>query len=284
MKNILLPTDFSEIAFNAMEYAVQLFKDEDCTFHLLNTFSPPSYNMATMADGNPALTIEDNSREYSENRLLEIEKKLKKKFNNPKHTFKRTAALNFLVSEIRDMVKQQNIDLIVMGTKGATGAREVFLGTSTMYTIKRENCAVIVVPEIFTYEKQKNILFPPDYMFSLENKYLPLLRSICTQHKSRLSILNVSSGKPLQSPQITRIDQLEDFFKHNNHIFMEEENMDISEAIEQFQIKHKIDFLAMIHNKHSFFENLFFKPVIKQIVYRTNIPFMVIPSIALMND
>lgn len=277
MKNILLPTDFSLNAFNAIEYAVQLFKDEECTFHLLNTFTPAGYNMATMTDGIPTMNIEENARKNSENRLLDIEKKLKEKFNNPKHTFERSATFNLLVNEIETVVEKRNIDLIVMGTQGATGAKEVFLGSNTMYTIKKVDCAVIAVPEKFTYQEPKDILFPTDYKFSMENKYLPLLRSICTKHKSRLSILNVYFGKPLKAPQVTTKEQLGNFFKHNAHLFLEEENMDITEAIEKFQIRHKIDFLVMVNNKHSFFENLFFKPIIKQMVHHTNVPFMVIP-------
>ncbi|NNJ82520.1 MAG: universal stress protein, partial [Flavobacteriaceae bacterium] len=53
---------------------------------------------------------------------------------------------------------------------------------------------------------------------------------------------------------------------------------DVQGAIEKFQVKHKINLLVMIHNRHNFFENLLFKPVINEIAYHTNIPFLVIPS------
>ncbi|HLV93067.1 MAG TPA: hypothetical protein VKX34_08095, partial [Aequorivita sp.] len=70
-----------------------------------------------------------------------------------------------------------------------------------------------------------------------------------------------------------------EFLKDNNHLFLTTEYVDLVEAVEQFQIKHKVNFLVMIQNKHSFFENLMFKPVIKQLVYHTNVPFMVIPPV-----
>ncbi len=44
MKKILLPTDFSENALNAIDYALQLFKDEKCAFFILNTYTPMIYN------------------------------------------------------------------------------------------------------------------------------------------------------------------------------------------------------------------------------------------------
>lgn len=284
MKNILLPTDFSLNAFNAMKYAVQLFKDEECTFHLLNTFTPLAYNVATFADGYSTMLIEEITRQNSENGLLDIEKKLKKKFNNPKHTFERLASFNLLVNEIKSVVKERNIDLIVMGTKGATGAQEVFLGTNTMFTIKKVDCAVIAVPENFTYKEPKEVLFPTDFKFSMENKYLKLLKSICTSHLARLNILNIYFGVPLDSSQEKIKDQFEKLFKESAHIFHTQDYVDLTEAVVQFQIKHKINFLVMVQNKHSFFENLMFKPVIKQMVYHTNVPFMVIPSVELMKS
>ena len=284
MKNILLPTDFSQNASNAIDYAVQLLKDEDCTFHLLNTFTPVAYNVATLADSYSTMMIEEITRKNSESGLLEIEKKLKTRFKNPRHTFQILSSFNLLISEITAVVKERNIDLIVMGTKGATGAKEVFLGTNTMYTIKKVNCAVIAVPEEFAYEDPKEILFPTDFKFSMENKYLKLLKSICTNHISRLNILNIYFGVSLDPAQERIKDQLEELFKDNAHLFHTAEYVDLVETVAQFQIKHKVNFLVMIQNKHSFFENLMFKPVIKQMVYHTNVPFMVIPSIELMKS
>lgn len=284
MKNILLPTDFSDNAFNAIEYAVQLFKDDNCTFHLLNTFTPKAYNMSAFADGHSILMLEEVTREISEDGLLDIEKKLKKKFKNPKHTFERLASFNLLTDAIIAVIEKRNIDVIVMGTKGATGAKEVFLGTNTMFTIRKVNCPLIAVPEDFSFKNPKEILFPTDFKFSIKNENLNLLKSICTLHSAQLNILNISVGQPLSKDQEKVKNQFEDLFKDNPHVFHTTEDVDLAEAVEQFQIKQNSKFLVMIQNKHSFFENLLFKPVIKQMVYHTNVPFMVIPSVELMKD
>ncbi|HLW31594.1 MAG TPA: universal stress protein [Aequorivita sp.] len=284
MKNILLPTDFSENAYNALEYAVQLFENEDCIFHLLNTYTPVVYDIPPFADGNATLMLEEITRKNSENGLNEVEKKLKEKFNNPKQVFEQHSALNLFVSEVKALVKERKIDLIVMGTKGATGAKEIFLGTNTMHTIKNVNCAVIAVPESFSLEKPQEILFPTDFRFSLKNKYFPLLRSLCTYNMARLNILNIYYGEPLVPAQEKMKDALDSYFKNNAHLFHITENLDVIEAVDEFQIRHKINFLVMVQNKHSFFENILFKPVIKQLVFHTNVPFMVIPSQERLKD
>ena len=48
MKKILLPTDFSDNAWNAIVYALKLYKNQKCKFVLLNTYTPMIYNIDYM--------------------------------------------------------------------------------------------------------------------------------------------------------------------------------------------------------------------------------------------
>jgi nucleotide-binding universal stress UspA family protein len=165
-----------------------------------------------------------------------------------------------------------------MGTQGATGAKEVFLGTHTMFTIKKVKCPVIAVPSGFKYEKPKEILFATDYRFYLLNKYFTFLKELCNAHDSKLNLLYAYLNKPLDANQLKTKSYLDDFFKEISHLFHVADMSDIPEAIKKFQETRKINLLVMIHNQHTFFENLLFKPVINKMVYHTNVPFMVIPS------
>jgi nucleotide-binding universal stress UspA family protein len=278
MKRILLPTDFSENAFNAINYALQLFAEDVCTFYLLNTYTPVAGNIGMMVDSYSALQLEQITRAGSERGLDLIEEKLLTRYANPKHTFKKLSAFNLLVSEIVACVKEYDIDLIIMGTQGATGAKEIFLGTHTMFTIKKVKCPVIAVPSGFKYEVPKEILFATDYRFVTSNKHLALLKELCVTNHSKLNILNAYYNVPLDEVQKKNKDYLDDFFKEISHLFHITEGSDIPEAVTKFQETRKINLLVMIHNKHSFFENLLFKPVINEMVYHTNVPFLVIPS------
>lgn len=282
MKKILLPTDFSANAYNAIEYALQLFKDEECIFYLLHAFAPGSYIISSVDDGPSNMVIEDVARRNAEEQLQEIKSKIDAEHAYPKHTLEVIISFSSLMSEMKSIVIERGIDLIVMGTQGATGAKEVFLGTNTMDAIRKVKIALIAVPEGFTYQKPQEILFTTDLKFSMENKYLPLLRWIGTKHIARINALNIYTGRSLEPYQEEVKNQLATYFKDNSYLFHELEYMSVTEAVEHFQIKHKADFLVMINNKHTYFENLLFKPVIKEIVYHTSIPFMVIPSVELM--
>ena len=278
MKRILLPTDFSENAANAISYAVQLFKEEECIFYLLNTYTPAAYHTGMMVDSYSALQLEDITRKNSLKGLDRIEKELIKEYNNPKHKFEKLSSFNLLVSEITSAIETYSLDLIIMGTQGATGAKEVFLGTHTMYTIKKAKCPVIAVPSGFTFHTPKEILFATDFRFHTTNKYLHILKDICELHVSRLNILNAYYGVPLDADQNITKDYLDEYFKDNAHLLHMSIGIDVVEAVEAFQVRSKINFLVMIHNKHSFFENLLFKPVINDFVFHTKVPFLVIPS------
>lgn len=279
MKRILLPTDFSENAYNAIEYALHFYKNEDCEFVLLHAYTPVIVSAGNVIDSFSALKLQQLAQANAEKRLEALIEKIRKEFSNKYHTFTPYASFNMLIVEMQNVVEEYNIDLVIMGTKGATGAKEIFLGTHTMYAIKKMKCPVIAVPSNFEYEAPKEILFPTDYKVEKKNKYLAMLREICTKHISRLHILNAYYGTPLTEAQLDIKAFLDAYFIDNAHLFHIAEGTDVVGAVEQFQIKAKINFLVMIHNKHNFLENMLFKPVINQIVYHTNVPFLVIPSI-----
>lgn len=278
MKRILLPTDFSENAYNAISYAVQFYKDVECAFYILHTYTPATISSGNVLDSYSALKIYEIEKEAANSNLKALEETIDKEWHNSKHTFTSTSAFNLLIPELIDFISKNAIDIVVMGSKGATGAKEVFLGSQTMYAIKKLKCPVIAVPSNFKFETPKNILFPTDYKLEKSNRYLDLIRDVCKEHSSTLHFLNAYYHLPLEEEQKRMKVFLDAFFIDNAHEFHIGEDQDLIEVIKTFEIENKINFLVMIHNKHSFFENLLFTPVINKMVYHTNVPFLVIPS------
>ena len=79
MKKIILPTDFSENAFNAICYAVQLFKEETCTFYLVNTYTPAIYQTEYLLQSPGQIGLGDIYQSESLNNLEALKKELKTK-------------------------------------------------------------------------------------------------------------------------------------------------------------------------------------------------------------
>ncbi|MDX5583391.1 MAG: universal stress protein [Aureibaculum sp.] len=279
MKRILLPTDFSDNAQNAINYALNLYKDESCTFYLLNTYTPIIYSYDYQMNAGGYLgEIADVVRDNSIRKLNEIEKNIKEKFNNPKHHFEIVSSFNLLTDEIKDKLEQFSIDLIVMGTKGATGTKEILFGSNTIHIIQKVKCPVLAIPDGHFFEEPKEILFPTDYKIDYSTKQLKSLNTIATLFDSRVHVLNVSHGIDLTEIETKNKEKLDNLLLGVKHASYRVEDQDIPQAINEFQKSTYVQLLMMVNNKHSFFENLFFKPIIKQIGFHLNIPFLVIPS------
>lgn len=278
MKRILLPTDFSNNSWSAIKYALQLFKNETCTFYLLNTYTPAIYHVEYVLIEPAQFGIYDAVKENSLRQLDEFENRIKKEFNNPKHSVETIAAFNTLVSEIKEVVEKNKIDYVVMGTKGATGAKEILFGTNTVHVFKNVKCPVLAIPDGFDFEAPHEVLFPTDYKIDYKNKHIRPIIDILAFYNSRVNILHATYGYELSEKQETNRKKLETIFKKTTQLFHNVSGQTVAEAIDKFQLRAKVNLLVMINNKHSFFENLFFKNTISQIGFHLNIPFLVIPA------
>ena len=165
-----------------------------------------------------------------------------------------------------------------MGTKGSSGAREVLFGSNTIHVINKVKCPVLAIPDGYFFEKPAEILFPTDYKVDYTQKQLDVLKLIANRYKSRVHILNVSHGSDLTETENKNKKKLEKLLAEQQHVSYRVDDQEIPQAINEFQGTTYVQLLMMINNKHSFFENLFFKPVINQIGFHLTVPFLVIPS------
>jgi nucleotide-binding universal stress UspA family protein len=279
MKKILLPTDFSDNALNAINYALQLFKGDKCTFYLLNTYTPVIYSYDyQMSTAGYLGEVVDVVKKNSTDKLDKLKNQLNKKYKNENHKLVTISSFNLLTDEIKDLIDTYNLDLIVMGTKGASGAKEILFGSNTIHVIKKSKCPVFAVPDGYFFEKPMEILFPTDYKIDYTEKQLNILKTIANLYKSRVHILNVSHGRDLNEKENRNKEKLEKLLSKVKHASYRVDDQEIPNAINEFQKTTYVHLLMMINNKHSFFENLFFKPVIHQIGFHLTVPFLVIPS------
>lgn len=278
MTRILLPTDFSDNSFEAIRYALLVYKDVECTFYLMHTYTPAIYHTDYLIGSPGQIGLGDVLQESSMTQLKKLKNRLESQYKNEKHTIMVHSAFNTLLGEISDMVAAEDIDLIVMGTKGATGAKEILFGTHTVHVIKKAKCPVIAVPPKFTYEPPKEILFPTDFEIEYEEKKFEQLQEIAQQHKSRINVMHVRTGYDLNSRQEKQKEQLEKLLG-NTSLFHNVADNGIIAAVNDFQIKTPINLLVMVQNKHTFLERLFIEPVIKKIGFHVTVPFMVLPQL-----
>lgn len=278
MKRILLPTDFSDNSYEAIRYALRIFKDVKCKFYLLHTYTPPVYQTEYLLGSPGHIGLGDVMHETSETQLENLKTRLEKEFKNPDHTFMVHTAFNTLVNEVIETIESEAIDVVVMGTQGATGAQEILFGTNTVHVIKKAKCPVIAVPPNYEYEAPRIILFPTDYEIKFREKELEPLLTLVDRHRSEVNVIHVSTGYDLTPDQKEHKRGFEELLGSNG-LFHDLPNNNIIDAINGFQVKEKVNLLVMVQNKHTFLERLFIEPVIKKIGFHILTPFMVIPQL-----
>jgi len=276
MKKILVPTDFSDNAWNAIVYALEFFKNEECEFYILHTYTPTFYRADYMIGGPMVSAIPDVGVEIAQAGLDKTLVEIKLKFKNPKHKFKTLSAFNVLTDEIREVVDQKNIDFVVMGTQGAAGAKEIFLGTHTVHVIRKSKIPVLVIPKKYKYQEIKSILFPTDYTTPYVQEDLNYIMDVAKMHNAKLTILNVKDDYSPTDSQIANRKSLEVYFGTLDYVVNQVKGKLMPDAIHEFIAQHNIGLLAMMNRKHSFLERLLIKPNVDSIGYHTKIPFLVI--------
>ena len=161
MKEILLPTDFSDYALNAIFSALKLQRETPCNFTLLHVYEPDTRNIASRQNATRSGMIYDAMHKDALNKLDETLAMIAKVSDYAQHTFSVRAEPGDLATVINELVPKHDLDLIVMGTKGASGAKLVFLGSNTVRVLKKiRNCPILVIPKKFNFQSLTKIVFP----------------------------------------------------------------------------------------------------------------------------
>ncbi|WP_242158928.1 universal stress protein [Aestuariivivens sediminis] len=274
-RKILLPTDFSDNAWNAIIYALKLFKHEFCTFYLLNsTF----IQISTLSYFSNKLlkSIEQDALKS----LMDLEELAESTNANCNHDFQIILSQENLNTALKKAILEWDIDLVIMGTKGATGAREVFFGSNTIHVINNlKNCPVLIVPETYDFLVPVQIAFPTDYNRFYSDKELRPIKLLADLYDAKIRIMHINAEENLNDIQEYNLNKLKQYLDHYDYSFhwmpkYGNKEMEINDFIRELDI----NILAMVNYKHNFMEKITHEPVIKKIGYHCKIPFMVIPE------
>ena len=277
MKNILIPTDFSDNAWNALKYALELFKKSTCTFHITHINPIMSYTGARTSMLASPEVFEVPILKESREKLKKLLKEIERFPINTKHTFKTLAVQEFFTDSIKKQVKEKNIDLIVMGTKGASGLKEMTMGSNTGDVMTKVKCPLLAVPENSIYHRPKEITFPTSYHISYDIKVLDDLKEIAILNHSAIRFLHISTkGEILNEEQLKNQTFLNDYFSEVEHTFHEVTGQKLEAAVQSFTEESAIDMIAMVAKNLNFLQRILFRPAVEKISYHTDIPFLVL--------
>ena len=276
MKNVLIPTDFSENSWRAICYGMSFLKDKECKFYLLHVLAHHQYihgdNMY-----NSALAVKSIATNEHIQMMEALVTRIKNQFLNSKHTIETVFETTFFVDGIRKQIEEHEVDLIIMGTKGATGLKELTVGSNTGDVITKVKCPVLVVPEDANYSTIKEIVFPTDYNIYYKSRIIDTITEVVNSYRATLHVLHVAKKeKELTELQLKNKDYLDDSLEDIKHSFHFLSHENIEQAVQSFVENREIDLITMVAKNLNFFQRILFRPLVEKITYHTKIPFLIL--------
>lgn len=280
MKKILVPTDFSDNAWNAIFTALKLHIDIACTFYLLHAYEPNTLNILNSKGQRRLGVIYDSLAEYSKQELNKILAYLEKNHQHPKHIFEAISISDPLDKAVEQLIAQKDIDLVCMGTQGATGAKQIFLGSNTVRVLKKiKNCPVLVIPSEHDFKSLKSLAFPTDFSKKYEKHQIIPLTDLVSFWNAHIQIVHVAIEFEMNAQQLKNQKVLKEQLNGFDIMFY---NIDfesnIAHTLEKFLNDTQVDMIALIRYQHSFWEKIIGEPVVKKMTFHTKVPLLVLPE------
>lgn len=271
MKTLIVPTDFSPAAANAMKFAVDMATNINASVMLFHVYQVP----VSMSDVPIVMVSAEELRRSSETKLQELKYDLKHT-NGGKIKIYTEARMGDVSDELEDVCKHIQPFAVIMGTNGASSVERILFGSTTLTAIRHLTCPVIVVPPGKEYGNGiRKIGFACDFEKVIESTPVKFLKTIVKEFGAELHVLNVDHENKHFKPEtpeesILLHTLLEDLNPRYHFI----DNADIEDGINDFVDNNNIDLLITIPKKHRLLDSLFKNSSTKQLVTQSHVPVM----------
>jgi len=274
MKRILFPTDFSEAAKSAFIYAVKFANILDAEIIVLHVYDLPIVDTPAMPETTQEVfdIIELHQFESFREELPELHKIAEQ--HNLGHIKLRNVLLyGDLVYNINKVCEDEQIEMIIMGTKGATGLKETFLGSTTASVIANSKVPVLGIPADADYQRINSIAFTTQYK-DKDNDALLKAIEISKIFKAKLICLYIMNDDDPEDIE-ERVNEWKIYYRDENIDFYNINGDHIEQTIIDFIDNQKVDMLVMRTHKRGFFEGLFHRSLTKKMAYHTKVPLLI---------
>ncbi len=278
MKNILVPTDFSNDAYNALFYITQLLKDTHCTFHILNCYDEKTKVLPKKGGEPNEKELPYALRVDSKEGLVKTKHRIVLDTGHEKHSFESISKKGDLIKTVAKLVKELQIDLVVMGNKGITGAKDIFMGSNTTRVIHSGlACPLLTIPKEIDFKIPKNLALVTDYKNCISAEQMAAIMEIIGISGATIRVMHINEKESLDKFETSNMNTLTKYLEKVDHSFHWMPKFSSkTEAIQLFLEELEIDMLVMFHSEHSLMDKIFREPVIKKITFDIELPFLVI--------
>ncbi len=269
MKTIIVPTDFSPVATNALHYAIDMAKKINASLLLFHAYQVP----VSYSDTPIILVSVEELKKSAEEQLEKLRAEVEHITSGQLKIYTETVMGN-TSDELEGLCEKINPFAIVMGTRGASGLEKVLFGSTTLTAIRHLKWPVICVPPGKVYGTGiKKIGFACDFREVVKTTPADLINKFTSTFNAELHVLNVDyHDKHFKPDTPEQSAMLHTLLEESNPVYHFIEHRDIEDGINDFAEKNNLDLIITIPKKHKLLEGLFRTSSTKQLVFQSRIP------------
>ncbi len=281
IKRVLLPIDFSDVSLNALETAIAICKRQLATLTLINVVENTYVLFPPEAGGIAGAILPELVKNANEN-LNALAKDIRKNHD---------VVVNHIVQsgnpadEVCRWALHKESSLVVMGTHGASGLREFFLGSNAYRVVKNSPCPVMTIPGTNRWIEFKKILFPIRVVSNALDKY-DVVRPIIRGNGSSLLIAGIVNTNDVErySEMKALVDSVRNKIEDDDVICDSEVyyNQAVAKQVLEISSTVKPDLIVITATLDTSLKDFFVGPYTQDIVNHAKYPVLSIrPQIAL---
>ena len=285
MRQILLLTDFSENSFQAILYAMNFFENEKVNFHILHIKDSRGLMMDDLMTSTSGENMQSALLGNSKKNLADLLERVNKLNKNVIHEFKTAYLFDTFFDSITEYCKKEQIEMLIMGTTGATGAKQVFLGSTAAKIINKIDIPILAIPEGSVFIPIEKLLFSVDYKVNyLPVTLHPLIKVLNTFMPSVYTLYADENVKDLSEKQLLNTFELHKILGKFNVSTHKVTSIPLDQTLSCLLEFLQIDLLVMIKKEKSFLQKIINSSHIRKVSYHLKTPLFILPEQAILMD
>jgi nucleotide-binding universal stress UspA family protein len=268
MKRIIIPTDFSKNARLALDFAISNFNDPETVFWLTHVYRMP-YSGAVVSIDLDNLLKEDREEDMRKELAATRER-----FPNVQikgHTIQGT-----FIDVITKIVENESIEMIVMGTTGATGAKGVLLGSNAANVVRHSTVPVLLYPNDCGVKSMKKVVLASDLKHVQGYETFKAVRQIVKDTGSKLDILHLDSSGDDEIAMQRESLLLDTIFVDLPHGFHSKDLTVAEEDILDYAHEAEADLIVVVARTYGFFERIVHRSTSRKLSMLTDVPLLIL--------
>lgn len=274
MKTILVPTDFSDTASNALYYAAALAQQTQSQLVLVHAIAPDVIELP----GNPFRLQEDPRLDiYYQGKLETVADPIRARYGS-QLPVRVHCVQGHLLDHLNELVASHQGDLVVMGTRGAHHLVRKLLGTNTVKYMHQAVCPVLAVPLTAHFQGWGKIAYAADFETS-DTVFLRQLFNLARPLQAEVCIFNIKSDAQLDlvaDSQILR--EIKKNFPDDRYSFCQRKDKNVVAGIRAFIQENQVQVLALAMHQHDFLGKLLLDNVSDNLAYEVLVPLLALPA------